>query len=370
MIRVLQEVATMDVGGVERLLYDYYSNLDKGNIAFDFVIFDREKEGIFENPLKEMGCRFHYVPRVKGLGTRHTLALWKILKGGHYQVVHAHRGSRSFFLLLTAWAARVPVRIAHSHIAFEPDKNIIKHLKTYVFKHLCRIFATDLFACGDDAARFLWGTADPNKVHKLTNAIDTGRFHRALEKRTELRQSLGIDDQFVLGTVARIDVQKNPLYLLKIAQEVQRSGKNAVLLVAGTGPMEQEVKEKAREMGLEGFVKFLGIRQDIPELLAAMDLFLLPSLFEGLPVTLIETQASGLPALVSHRVTREMDKVGLIQFLPLEENAACWRDAILEASINRDRAGYAYKMLAAGYDIGHQAQKLGEFYLQRYTDRK
>ena len=139
MIRVLQEVATMDVGGVERLLYDYYSNLDKGNIAFDFVIFDREKEGIFEKPLKEMGCRFHYVPRVKGLGIRHTLALWKILKDGQYQVVHAHRGSRSFFILLTAWAARVPVRIVHSHIAFEPDKNIIKHLKTLLQRNTTKV---------------------------------------------------------------------------------------------------------------------------------------------------------------------------------------------------------------------------------------
>ena len=370
MIRVLQEVATMDVGGVERLLYDYYTNLDSGEIAFDFVIFDREKEGIFEKPLAEKGCRFHCVPRVKGLGLRYIRALWKILRDGQYQVVHAHRGSRSFFVLLLAWAAGVPVRIAHSHIAFEPDKNVIKHLKTEVFKRLCRIFATDLFACGDDAARFMWGTSDPDKVRKMTNAIDTKRFHQALAARDEMRSSLGIRDEFVLGTVARIDVQKNPMYLLKIARAVQRSGKKAVLLVVGTGPMEQEVKQRAREMGLEGFVRFLGVRKDIPELLAAMDLFLLPSLFEGLPVTLIETQASGLPALVSDRVTGEMDKVGLIRFLPLEEDAACWADAVLNAGINEDRPAYARKVLAAGYDISDQAHKLGTFYLQKHGNRK
>ena len=132
MIRVLQEVATMDAGGVERLLYDYYGNLDNEEIAFDFVIFDREKEGIFEQPLKEKGCRFHCVPRLKGLGLPYIRALWKIFREGDYQVVHAHRGSRSFFVLLTAWASGVPVRICHSHVAFEPDKNIIKHLKTMV----------------------------------------------------------------------------------------------------------------------------------------------------------------------------------------------------------------------------------------------
>ena len=369
MIRVLQEVATMDVGGVERLLYDYYTNLHNGEIAFDFVIFDREKEGIFEKPLQEMGCRFHCVPRVKGLGIPYIRALWKILKKGDYQVVHAHRGSRSFFVLLTAWAAGVPVRICHSHIAFEPDKNIIKHLKTLVFKHLCRIFATDLFACGDDAARFMWGTSDPRKVRKMTNAIDTKRFHDALAARTEMRKSLGIDDQFVLGTVIRIDVQKNPMYLLKIAEAVQQTGKKAVLLIVGAGPMEQAVKEKAREMGLDGVVRFLGVRKDIPELLAAMDLFLLPSLFEGLPVTLIETQASGLPALVSDRVTREMDKVDLIRFLPLDEDAACWADAIANCSIREDRSGYAQKLLEAGYDISDQAYKLGAFYHRRYSDK-
>ena len=362
MIRVLHEVATMDAGGVERLLYDYYTNLDNQEIAFDFLIFDREKEGIFEKPLTEMGCRFYCVPRVKGLGFRYMRALWKVLKEGNYQVVHAHRGSRSFFVLLFAWAAGVPVRIAHSHIAFEPDKNMIKHLKTAVFKRLCRIFATDLFACGDDAACFMWGTSDPDKVRKMTNAIDTKRFHRALTERDRMRSILGVSDAFVLGTVARMDAQKNPMYLLKIAEAVKRTDKNAVLLIVGSGPMEQEVKARVREMGLDGFVRFLGVRKDIPELLAAMDLFLLPSLFEGLPVTLIETQASGLPALVSNRVTKEMDKVGLIRFLPLDEDASCWSDAIANAGICEDRAGYARRVLTAGYDIADQALKLGAFY--------
>lgn len=370
MIRVLQEVATMDVGGVERLLYDYYTNLDDCGIAFDFVIFDREKEGIFEKPLREKGCRFYCVPRMKGLGLSYIRALWKVLRDGQYQVVHAHRGSRSFFVLLLAWAAGVPVRIAHSHLAYEPDANIIKHLKTEVFKRLCRIFATDLFACGDDAARFMWGTSDPDKVRKMTNAIDTKRFHQALAARDRMRRSLGISDEFVLGTVARIDVQKNPMYLLKIAEAVKQSGKKAVLLIAGTGPMEQEVKERAREMGLEGFVRFLGVRQDIPELLAAMDLFLLPSIFEGLPVTLMETQASGLPALVSDRVTREMDKVGLIRFLPLDDDVSCWSNAVMDARINEGRCTYAQKVLEAGYDISDQAYKLGEFYLRNHSLRK
>ena len=370
MIRVLQEVATMDVGGVERLLYDYYNHLDDDGIAFDFVIFDRDKEGIFEKPLREKGCRFHCVPRVKGLGISYIRALWRVLRAGKYQVVHAHRGSRSFFVLLLAWAAGVPVRIAHSHIAFEPDANRIKHLKTVVFKHLCRIFATDLFACGDDAARFMWGSADPGKVRKMTNAIDTARFRDALAKRDEVRRSLGVSDEFVLGTVARIDVQKNPMYLLKIAKAVQQTGKKAVLLVAGTGPMEQEVIRRAHEMGLDGFVRFLGVRQDIPQLLAAMDLFLLPSLFEGLPVTLMETQASGLPALVSDRVTREMDKVGLIRFLPLEEDASCWAQAVAEAKRGQERGAYAQKVLEAGYDIADQAHKLGAFYRRRAAGRK
>lgn len=366
MIRVLQEVATMDAGGVERLLYDYYTHLNTREIAFDFVIFDREKEGIFEKPLKEMGCRFHCVPRLKGFGLSYIRALWKILKGGNYQVVHAQRGSRSFFVLFLAWAARVPVRIAHSHLAFEPDANIVKHLKTVVFKRLCRIFATDLFACGDDAARFMWGTDNPEKVHKMPNAIDTKRFQKALDNRDEIRRKLGIANKFVLGTVARIDIQKNPMYLLNVAHSVMQSGKNAVLLYVGSGPMAEEVRKRAHELGLDDFVRFLGVREDIPELLAAMDLFLLPSVFEGLPVTLIETQASGLPALVSDRVTREMDKVGLIRFLPLDEDMSCWTNAILESNANENRCLYAQKMLEAGYDISDQAQKLGAFYLQRH----
>ena len=199
MVRVLQEVATMDIGGVERLLYDYYANLNDGEIVFDFVIFDREKEGIFEKLLREKGSRIYCVPRVKGFGLDYIRVLWKILRNGRYQVVHAHRGSRSFLVIFLAWAAGVPVRVAHSHIAFEPDGNVIKHLKTAVFKRLCRLFATDLFACGDDAARFMWGTCEPDRVRKMTNAIDTKRFHQALALRQSVRQSLDIRDEFVLG---------------------------------------------------------------------------------------------------------------------------------------------------------------------------
>jgi len=370
MFRVLQEVATMDVGGVERLLYDYYTHLQGEEVAFDFVIFDREQEGIFEKPLKEKGCRFYTVPRLHGLGLDYIKALWKVLKEGRFDAVHAHRGSRSFFLLFLAWLAGVKVRVVHSHIAFEPDGSFAKHLKTVVFKRLSRLFATDLFACGDDAARFMWGTDDPRKVHKMTNAIDTGRFCDALSRREQVRQSLGITDELVLGTVARIDQQKNPRYLLKIAQAVKESGMKAVLLVAGTGPMEEEIRGLAANMNLMGFVRFLGVRQDIPDLLAAFDVFLLPSLFEGLPVTLMETQASGLQALVSDRVTREMDKVGLIRFLPLNDDPACWVEAIREAKAPADRSVYARKVLDAGYDISCQAKKLGEFYLKRYVEKK
>ncbi len=363
MIRVLQEVATMDAGGVERLLYDYYTHMKDEKIVFDFVIFERDKEGIFEKPLKEMGCRIFCVPRLKGLGLRYLRALWRIFKEGNYHAVHAHRGSRSFFVLLIAWLKKVPVRIAHSHLAFEPDANIIKHVKTVVFKRLCRLFATNLFACGDDAARFMWGTADPQKVNKMTNAIDTNRFSVALKEREKTRKSLSISDEMVLGTVARIDAQKNPMYLINIAKAVKESGMKAVLLIVGTGPMEKEVKERVHQLGLDDFVRFLGVRKDIPELLAAMDLFLLPSVFEGLPVTLIETQASGLKALVSDRVTREMDKVGLIRFLPLKEDVSEWVNAIHCTCDPVDRTAYAKRMKEAGYDISVQAERLKDFYL-------
>ena len=160
------------------------------------------------------------------------------------------------------------------------------------------------------------------------------------------------------------------MYLLKIAGAVKQSGKKAILLIVGTGPMEQEVKDSVHEMGLDGFVRFLGVRKDIPELLAAMDLFLLPSLFEGLPVTLMETQASGLPALVSDRVTKEMDRVGLIRFLPLTDDVSCWAEAIMDAGINEDRSTYARKVLDAGYDISDQASKLGAFYRRAHFQRK
>jgi glycosyltransferase involved in cell wall biosynthesis len=204
----------------------------------------------------------------------------------------------------------------------------------------------------------------------IRNGIMMERFTDPGLSKEEKRMEIGIpEDAFVVGHVGRFFEQKNHPFLVEVFREIAARQEKAFLLMVGAGDTTR-TEETLKQYGLGDRYLILSHRQDIPQLLAAMDLFLLPSLFEGLPVTLIETQASGLPALVSDRVTREMDMVGLIRFLPLEEDAACWADAIANAQINEDRSAYARKVLEAGYDICDQAHKLGAFYLNRHSLRK
>ncbi len=366
MKRILHEVASLDAGGVERLLLDYYRHFSSGNIAFDFVIFEGGQPGIFEQPLLDMGCRIYRVPRVHGFGTETMRALWKILKEGSYQVVHTHRGSRGVLVMALARFAGVPVRIAHAHIAYEQEKSTLHKWKTTLLKRLCALFATDLFACGEDAARYMWGERALGRVRFMRNAIDLERFEAAQKDAGAIRKSLQLGNRLVLGTVARLDRQKNPTFLIELCQKLLKMGLEPAMLIVGGGPMEEELRSLARERGVEKEVRFLGVRRDVPQLLAAMDLFLLPSLFEGLPVVLLEAQASGLHCLASTNVTREVNVTGNVEFLPLEVEK--WAEWIAAYVPSVDRSLGVQLLRAAGYDIVTQARELEEYYVRRLRE--
>ena len=364
MVRVLQELSALDGGGVAKLLYDYYKNMDRTQVHFDFLIYDYYEDGMYEKPLKELGCTIYKLPRIKKDKKGYLLGMKKIIKEGSYDVVHSHMGSRGLFAMYYAKKYRVPKRIVHSHIAYEPVSNTKRKLNT-ILAMMSKHYATDLFACGKDAGIYMWGkkASVSGKVRIMTNAIDTASFKFSNVLREQKREELQISDKFVVGIVGRLSEQKNYPFLFSVYKKVMEKRENTVLLIVGRGLEEAKIRQLAADMGIGDSVCFLGVRSDVAELLNAFDLFVLPSKYEGLPVVLIEAQANGVKELVSDKVTTEMDITDLIQFLPIDHTETKWADAISTCKVEIDgREKYSDLVKKAGYDIKIESKKMQNFY--------
>lgn len=368
MIRVLHELAALDGGGDAKLLYSYYSNMDRDKVHFDFVIFDFYDEGIYEKPLRELGCTIHKIPRIKRDKMGYLRGMQQIIENGNYDVVHSHMGGRSLFTMFFARRYGVKRRIAHSHVAYEP----VTKLKRCFNIGLCiaaKINATDLFACGRDAGIYMWGKrcSQKGKVRIMTNAVDTELFAFSQKLREEKRRELQVEDKYVIGIVGRLEPQKNYPFLLDVYKELLKTSKDVVLVAVGRGQEKEEeaIKQYGVSLGIDDQIRYLGVRSDVPQLLNAFDLFVLPSLFEGLPVVLIEAQASGLRQIVSDKITREMNITDLIDFLPIVGTEKEWAQKIESyRNCQTNRTEYAKKVTEAGYDIKEASLRMQEFYLQ------
>ncbi len=364
MLRVLQELSELDGGGVAKLVYDYCTNIDKSKIQFDFIIFDYNNVGIYEQPIKDMGCKLYKIPRFKNDKKTFLKEMEKIVKNGNYDIVYSHLGSRGLPLMYFGKKYKIKRRIAHSHIAFETVTKF-KALYNKALSVAAKLYATELIACGKDAGVYMWGKKA--KPYIMANAIDTKLFKFSPEIRLKKRTELDIDDKFVIGIVGRLAHQKNYPYLLKVYKEVLRERDDTVLLIIGRGPDEDELKQSAKDLGIDKDVIFLGVRDDVQDLLNAFDIFVLPSHYEGLPVALIEAQASGLIQLVSDKVTDEMHVTDLLQFLPIQdENIAQWKDAIVNCKNNvSERDKYWEVVKENGYDIIIESKRMENYFLKK-----
>lgn len=362
MLRVLHITSELDGGGVERLLFDYCSRM-KDSVHFDFVVCSDE-QGILEEPLKELGFNIFRITQIRKSILKNYRNLRDICEKGKYDIVHVHSGYKAVIALACAIKAKIPVRIAHSHTAYTPEaetSRIIRKIITSITKH----YATDLFACGLDAAIWMWGRNEWEKgnVHVMTNAIETNSFAFSQEKRDTIRGKLGITERFVVGNVARFSYQKNHEFLIKIFVEIKKLRDDACLIMVGRGELEDEVKSQVMALGLEKSVIFMGARNDVPELLNTMDVFVLPSRYEGLPVTLVETQANGLKCFISSNVTDEIALKELVTFISIEDPPNVWAKMIINTENNISRRfEYKDRIAELGYDIKYEAGKLESLY--------
>lgn len=360
---VLQVCVDLDGGGIDRYLYNYCTRIKK--IDFDFAAVDN-KNGILEEPLRKLGFTIYKVPRItKGIRKNYN-ALKEIMSRKHYDAVHVHLGFYGLLALIAAKRAGVKTRIVHAHIAFVPESfkgRVVRKVLTYITKY----FATNLAACGIDAAKWVWGekTYEDGKVIVHNNAINTSLYKYNSDMRLSVRKDLGITDSTLLvGHVGRLCEQKNQKRLVEIFAEIVKQVPDSKLVLLGFREVGYDVDSVISKYGLQEKVMVLGVRNDIPHLLNAMDVFVFPSKYEGLPFTLIETQCNGLHAISASTVSAYVKVSSCVDFLPLQAANEEWA----EKSISLSKLGHDPKavddVIAGGYDLDVEADKLKEYYLR------
>lgn len=365
MIRVLQVVTYMGRGGLETMLMNYYRNMDRDKVQFDFLVH-RQERADYDDEIEALGGRIFRLPRLVPWSRHYIQELKRFFdKHPEYQIVHVHQDCLSSVILKAAKQHGVPVRIAHSHSASQ-DRNLKYPIKLWYRRSIPR-YATNLFACGSQAGEWMF-RGQPYMV--IQNAIDPMVYTFSKEKRETVREQLGLTDELVVGHVGRFDAAKNQSFLLNVFAEIQKKKSNAKLVLVGDGEDFQRAQEKARELNIQNNVMFLGVRSDVADLMQAMDVFVFPSLYEGLPVTMVEAQAAGLPSVISDGVSPECiltkDLVGV---LSLSDGTDVWANTVIEQAgkVRKDCSG---EVAAHGFDIRKEVEKLQNFYVNAYEKIK
>ena len=360
-IRIAHIIGKWLGGGVESVVMNYYRNIDKSKIQFDFIC-DEDSTDIPYKEIEKLGGKVILIPPYQKVFKYHN-ELKRVLMNGNYKIVHSHINTLSIFSLWAAKSAKVPVRIAHSHSTTnkkEWKKNLIKN----ILKPFSKLFATDYFACTEHAGVWMFGEKEYDKIYILNNAIDLNKFKFNKEIRNQKRNELKIkDDTYVIGHIARFVKQKNHDLIIDVFNEIHKENKNTMLLLVGQGPLQEEIKQKLKDLKLTRFVKFLGQRNDVNELYQAFDEFFFPSLYEGLGMVAIEAQTSGLPCVASTEVPGIAKVSENMEFLELEDTVNTWKNTILD-QLKLKRSNNIKNIKKAGYDIKTEVKKLEEKYIE------
>lgn len=360
MIRVLQIVTYMGRGGLETMLMNYYRHIDRSKVQFDFLVH-RDFEADYDKEILKLGGRIYHVSRLVPWSKSYRNELKNFFKTHpEYKIVHVHQDCLSSVALQCAKECGIPVRIAHSHNSNQ-DKNIKYLFKRYYMRKIPET-ATDLFACGKAAGDWMFG----GKTYRLLpNAIAIEKYIYEEEKSKKIKRELGLEENIIIGHIGRFNPQKNHEFLVDIFEKCLEKNRKVTLMLVGDGEGRKEIENKVKKQGLQDKVLFMGVRKDIPELLQVMDVFVFPSLYEGLPVTMIEAQAAGVPAVISDRVSEEcIITEGLVKVEGLENTPEQWAEEILkQAKISKNDKSEEIKK--AKYDVETTAKWLEEYYLKK-----
>lgn len=372
-IRVLHIVGRMDRGGIETMIMNIYRNIDREKVQFDFLAH-YGREAAFNEEIRSLGGRIYEMPALKDETRGYYWRVFAYIKAlkkffdehKEYKIIHCHMTNTAGIYMPIAKKRGITCIISHSH-STKAKIGLIGKVTDILQKPICK-YATDMFACSEAAKNWFYpeDVIKSGKVRVIANAVDADKFRFNEEKRIKMREELELGDGITVVCVSRFRKEKNQIFLMEVLKKMKEKHKDAVFVFAGDGPCEDEVRAKAKEYGLEKNTRFLGMRADVPDILQAADVFVLPSLWEGLPVVGIEAQASGLHCVASEGVTEEMNAIGMVEYLSLDEPVEKWCEK-LEAAASKPRLDTYDKIKEWGYDIHTTTPWLQEFYLNKHN---
>lgn len=361
MVRMLHITASMSPSGIGNYIMNAYRNVDRDKVQFDFAVCEHRQVS-FDEEIRALGGRVFYVTRKSVNPLKNFNEIRRIVKDGHYRFVFRHTDVSTVALdLFAAKLGGASRRIAHSHST--SAKKIWLHK---LFRPFLNAVCTDRFACSADAGKWMYGdkyAGGKKRFRVIPNGIDIGAFRYDEELRNKMRMEFGFSEgTVVIGHVGNYMPVKNHAWMITVLETLIRQKRNAMLLLVGDGAMRQTMEEQIRNAHLEAHVILTGVRNDIPALLQAMDVFLFPSLYEGMPIALVEAQAAGLPCVISDVITDDVCLTEQVRKVGLSETAKVWADAVWRAA-ESGRQDESEKIAKAGFevrDLGEIYCKLGE----------
>lgn len=365
MIRVLHSVSNMDRAGIETMLMNYYRHIDRNKVQFDFLC-NKIKPGAYDDEIKSMGGKIYHTPGLNPAKYPKYLAYMRSLfsENPGYRIVEAHNGALGVYALHAAKVNNIPIRIFHAHGA-----SITKDWKLPIklfCKSRLKANINHNYTCGIAAAECYFGkkVVEKGDYELIPNAIEVEQFVFNDNVRKNLRKKYNLQDKHVIGHVGRFMKQKNHIFLLNVFKQLVEKDSHAYLVLLGDGELMESIKAKAKEFDLENRVLFVGNVGNANEWYSAFDVFVLPSIWEGLPVVGVEAQAADLPCVFSDGVTKEIGLTDKVQFVPLKASISEWVQALQNALNFRERNNNSSLIREKHYDIKTEAIKLQDRYLK------
>lgn len=358
-IRILHMIGSFEVGGSQALVINLYKAIDRSKIQFDFIV-DHPERMELATVVQELGARIFFMPTFVGGNILQVKKAWNTFFKEHpeYKILHSH--VRSYASIYLPIAKKYGLKtIIHSHST--SNGTGVSAIVKKCLQIPLRYQADYLFSCSAEAGEWLFGKKACSKKNYvfLPNAIKISDYQFSEETAKKYRKELGLDGKFVVGHVGRFHEAKNHLFLLDVFAEVCKHRSDAMLLLVGDGELRTATADKVKELGLTERVIFTGNRKDVPQLLQTMDVFVFPSVWEGLPVTVIEAQAAGLPCIISDSITQEVDVSDLVKRLSIS-NIEKWVNVILKTK--NMHLDVSSQIIQAGFEAKSVVAFLEAFY--------
>lgn len=370
-IRILNLFTIMNRGGAETMVMNYYRTIDKSKIQFDFMVH-RQERGAYDDEIEAMGGRIFRMCPIYPQNLFRYQQMLKEFFDNHpeYQILHSHMSELGYFAFKEAIRHDVPVRICHAHSSpnfkIESFKEKLKVLPREILARGMRKLSTDFFVCSRIAGDWLFGKKNENKFIMMNNAVNASSF--AYDKKTadKIKSEMKWKDKIVVGHVGRLIIPKNHTFLIDIFQQFHVKHPQSILVLVGDGDQRENICNKIKKLNLEDSIILLGFRSDTANLYKAFDIFVFPSLYEGLPVSLVEAQSAGLSCIVSNTISTQAQILSNYSILSLKDSPEIWVNEI-EKHLHDKRENTIANIRKAKFDIYSNAEWLTNFYLNKLS---